>query len=351
MQLKYKLTGIIIAFFCVLEVQAFGFDSLRTEEKEGTYYVIHQVEKGETLYSLTRRYGSNLLEVKEANGMEDNNLDLGQELRIPITYNPPKVSSKPSPETSESNHLVKTGETLFSISRKYGVEVNDLKEWNQLATNEISIGQLLKVRDAHAPFKSDSSIDLVKEDKKKKKKEDDKAPAKPAIRAGFTEYYVQSGDMIESIAAKFKVRPDSIVIWNKLPNTYLSIGQKLLIKGKPDPEELKKKPNIDKLPYGTRKRYTDQSGFVKIIEEGTARKIEDVVETEKYLALHRTLKIGTMIEIRNLMNNQKIFARVVGRLPETGLNENVLVRLTPICFERLGVIDPLTRVEVTYYED
>ena len=96
---------------------------------------------------------------------------------------------------------------------------------------------------------------------------------------------------------------------------------------------------------------TDQSGFSKIIEEGSARKIEDVVETQKYLALHRSLPIGSMIEVRNLMNNQKIFVRVVGKLPETGLNKNVLVRLTPICFERLGVIDPMTRVELSYYED
>ena len=88
-----------------------------------------------------------------------------------------------------------------------------------------------------------------------------------------------------------------------------------------------------------------------MIEEGTARKIEDVVDTKKYLALHRTLPIGSMIEVRNLMNNQKIFVKVVGKLPETGLNKNVLVRLSPICFERLGVIDPMTRVEVSYFID
>lgn len=355
MPLNYRFIGFVFALSTSFLAQSNVLDSLRAEEQGGRYYVIHKVEKGETLYSLTRRYGANLLEVKEANAIEANSIDLGQELRIPVE----KPVDRASPEVvgSSSNHVVKTGETLFAISRMYGVEVQQLKEWNQLSSNEISIGQMLKVGNKSLVTPSENPVgsEVVKDDRakaeKKNKKEDKRTPEKPAVPSGFSEYYVQSGDLLESIAGKFRVRPDSIVIWNKLPNTYLTIGQKLLIKGKPNAEELRKKPNSEKLPYGTRTKYTDQSGFVKILEEGTARKIEDVVETQKYLALHRSLKIGTMIEIRNLMNNQKIFARVVGRLPETGLNKNVLVRLTPICFERLGVIDPLTRVEVSYYED
>lgn len=363
MVLKYRIVFCICVLISSFSVYASGLDSLRTEFQDGQYFVIHKVEKGETLYSLSRRYGCELAKIKAANGLADNNISLGQELRIPIAAPKKVTNATPSKavEATSKLHTVKAGETLFAISRLYGVEVAQLKEWNGLQSNEISIGQVLAIADGvkvESP-KSEPIVSVTEEKpketekpKEKEKKQTKKAPVESVeIPDGFNTYYVQTGDLLETIAAKFKVRPDSIVIWNKLPNTYLSIGQKLLIKGEPDEAELSKKKNEEMFDYGTRKKVTDQSGFTKVIEEGAARKIEDVVETKKYLALHRTLPIGSMLEVRNLMNNQKIFVRVVGKLPETGLNKNVLVRLSPICFERLGVIDPMTRVEISYYED
>ena len=79
--------------------------------------------------------------------------------------------------------------------------------------------------------------------------------------------------------------------------------------------------------------------------------IEDMQQPDKYLALHKTLPIGTLMEVRNLMNNKKVFVRVVGQLPDTGPNENVLIRLTEKSFNRLGILDARARVELTYYED
>ncbi|MEQ9304513.1 MAG: LysM peptidoglycan-binding domain-containing protein, partial [Marinoscillum sp.] len=277
--MNYRFTGYVLALIMVPVAHAINFDSLRTEQVQGKFYVVHKVEKGETLYSLTRRYGSNLLEVKEANNLEDNSIDLGQELRIPIIVLTEPGAQKAEEEKPETNnHVVRTGETLFSISRLYGVEVQELREWNNLPSNEISIGQVLRVNNVLPRNSGKSTASKEEKKEEKKKTRTSRESSAPEIPSGFSVYYVQSGELIESIAGKFKVRPDSIVIWNKLPNSYLSVGQKLLIRGKPDPEELKKKANIEKLPYGTRQRFTDQSGFVKILEEGTARKIEDVVE-------------------------------------------------------------------------
>lgn len=343
----------VSVFIFLLSFNAFSAaDSLRVEQDGGKYYVIHQVEKGETLYSLTRRYKSNLTDVVRANGLVDNQISLGQELRIPIdNYTP---SSKPASNTTTkedkpnssrvSKHVVVAGETLYAVSRKYGVSVDELKRLNHLTSNEISIGQELLI----GSQSSNSTASNKTEEKSSQKSNSEKAEEN--VPKGFSLYYVQRGDLLESIATKYGVKPDSIVVWNELPNTYLSIGQKLLIKGKVSNEQLMKKENVEELSYGQRRLVKDQSGFVKVVEEGIARKIEDV-DTKKYLALHRTLPVGTLIEIRNLMNNQKIFVRVVGKLPSTGLNENVLIRLTPICFERLGIIDPKTRVEVSYYQD
>lgn len=411
MVLNYRILWCVLLTIGLMSVEANPLDSLRTEKYGDGWFIIHKVEQGETLYSLARRYGVELPAMKEANKMDGNSIHLGQELRIPAVA--PDTSKQPESSISGKTHTVVPGETLYAIgrkygvaadaikewnslntneievgqqlivsssvdnqmlspqavnqteakihqvgpeetlyaiSRKYGVEVSAIKEWNSLSSNEIAVGQELIVSESSVQSSNAENRKVAKEDKPKK---DEKKPKKEVsdIPEGFNLYYVQTGDLLETIASKYKVRPDSIVIWNKLPNTYLTIGQKLLIRGEVDRETMNKRKNVEKLGYGTRRKVTDQSGFSKIIEEGSARKIEDVVETQKYLALHRSLPIGSMIEVRNLMNNQKIFVRVVGKLPETGLNKNVLVRLTPICFERLGVIDPMTRVELSYYED
>ncbi len=74
-------------------------------------------------------------------------------------------------------------------------------------------------------------------------------------------------------------------------------------------------------------------------------------QTNKYLALHRTLPIGTQLEVRNLMNNFKVYVKVVGKLPDTGVNENIVVRLSGSAYETLGVVDPRIRVEISYFKE
>lgn len=354
MRFHYKLFTVILLLLGFWGISWAGgvADSLRLEKEKGQYYVIHRVEPGETLYSLSRRYQAEVSRVIALNQIQNNQLSVGQELRIPIQWQEP-ISQ---PATTTVHHTVATGETLFSLSRKYGITVQQLREWNNLAGNEISIGQELIVSPPTAtkveprpPVEQPKEEEIVKEEVEEPRAT--QTPVRQAGKNGFIEYQVQTGDLLERIALKFQVLPDSIVVWNNLRSTYLAIGQKLLIRGHADSAALVSGPRISNTPYGKTWTVTDQSGFTKIFEEGVASKIESSSETDKYLALHRTLKVGTLIEVRNLMNNQKIFVRVVGKLPETGLNENVLVRLTPICFQRLGIIDPKTRVEVSYYQE
>lgn len=350
--------GILIAVFFHAQT-AFGYDSLRVEKVKGRRVVVHQVEQGETLYSLSRRYDAPVRDIISFNDLVDNTISLDQLLMIPLEKEKSgrrKVPAgldedseqeslkieKVTPQVEKTMHTVQPKETLFAISRLYEMSVDDIKRLNAMTTNDLAVGQVIYVQ---------SSTDIAS---KKKPDEPVKIVALPkstSAPAGYAEYLVQSGDMLETIARKFNVRPDSIIIWNQLSNTYLAIGQRLIIKGSIDKEAQKVEKNVEDTGHSKRSKMTDQSGFSKIYEEGIAKKIEDALDTDKYLAMHRTLKVGSMVEVRNLMNNKKIFVRIVGKLPNTGINENTLVRMTPICFERLGVIDPKTRVEISYYED
>ena len=111
-------------------------------------------------------------------------------------------------------------------------------------------------------------------------------------------------------------------------------------------------PEIDsstlrKSRFGEKVVYNDTQ-FEKVYEEGIAMEIENSPKTKKYLCLHRSLAIGTILQVKNLMNSQSIFVRVVGKLPEIGANENVLIRLSSVAYKRLGAIDAKFPVELSY---
>ena len=70
--------------------------------------------------------------------------------------------------------------------------------------------------------------------------------------------------------------------------------------------------------------------------------------TDKYLALHKTAPVGTIMEVKNMVNGQTVYVRVIGQLPDTGENDNVLVRLSPRAVAKLGTTDAKFRVETSY---
>ncbi len=119
--------------------------------------LVHTVEPGQTLYRISIIYGVNIEDIKKWNGLSSNTLKVGQQLVL----NDSKASSptvvKPNPSTptpdpskvSESTiflHTVVRGETLFALSRKYKVTVAEIKNWNDLKSNTLRLGQQLKIK-------------------------------------------------------------------------------------------------------------------------------------------------------------------------------------------------------------
>ena len=90
------------------------------------------------------------------------------------------------------------------------------------------------------------------------------------------------------------------------------------------------------------------SGAKKIMESGMAEMIDPKADTNKYLALHRSAPVGTIMQVKNTMNNQVVYVRVIGKLPETGANDKVIVRLSKKAYQKLGAVDQKFRVELSY---
>jgi rare lipoprotein A (peptidoglycan hydrolase) len=84
----------------------------------------------------------------------------------------------------------------------------------------------------------------------------------------------------------------------------------------------------------------------KVTETGMAEVISG--ENNKFLALHKTAPIGTILQVKNIMNSQTVYVRVIGKLPETGANDKVVVRISQKAYQRLAALDNRFRVEVSY---
>ena len=142
-----KLIVLCIGILVFFEAQAFikhPLDSIGLERQGDKTFIIHQVNSGETLFGISRRYQSAINDILQVNEQLKEGLKAGQRIRIPYI-------SKDAIPTDSKLHKVATGETLFGISRQYGVTVNDLMVWNQLKGNDISVGQSLIIRGVSEP--------------------------------------------------------------------------------------------------------------------------------------------------------------------------------------------------------
>jgi membrane-bound lytic murein transglycosylase D len=116
-------------------------------------FVTHTVRKGESLGSIARKYHVTVSSIKQWNRLKRETIHVGQKLKI-YRSGAPMAQVKSGGKTSGGSqgsatvktHVVKKGETLSSISRKYGCSVNDIKKWNNLKSNTVKVGQKLKIK-------------------------------------------------------------------------------------------------------------------------------------------------------------------------------------------------------------
>ena len=151
---------------------------------------------------------------------------------------------------------------------------------------------------------------------------------------------VQKGETLFSISKKYNLSIGDLKKWNNLKNNDLSVNQKIIVFSQSAniKSEMIEKTYEEKFP-----------GILK--EEGFASSIEEPMESTKYLALHKSAKVGTILFVRNQMNDLKVMVRVIGKLPDTGSNQKIVIRLSKIAFSKLDPIDPIIPVELSYLEN
>ena len=120
-------------------------DSLGLVREGEQVFVMHKTLAKQTLYSLSIRYMTSIEAIEETNPDLANGLKLGQTLKIPYGGEVADLPTEQIMTLAITKHEVSAGETLFSISQQYEVSVADLKNWNKLETNDLALGQELRI--------------------------------------------------------------------------------------------------------------------------------------------------------------------------------------------------------------
>ncbi len=179
----------------VLQIPNSGTGGVGMPDMENTYVV----QKGDTLYSIALKYNTTPTAIINKNNLISNVLSVGQVLSIPSDV---ESTGEPDDFVTTNTYIVQRGDSLYSISRAYGVSINDLKSANNLTSDILTIGQVLTIPSVSNNVNTNNSSNL---------------------------YVVQRGDSLWSIANRFNTSVNAIRMINNLTSDVLSIGQTLII--------------------------------------------------------------------------------------------------------------------------
>ena len=163
------------------------------------------VKKGDTLYSISRRYNISVDEIKRLNNLIDNTLTVGQVLKL-----------RQLGQTDNPIYIVQKGDSLWSIAKNNNTTIEDIIELNNLKSNTLSIGQELYIPGSNTPIPPTTPSTPPEDD---------------IITDGFSIYTVQKGDSLWKIARQFDIDVPDLIDINNLTDLTLQIGQKLLVPG------------------------------------------------------------------------------------------------------------------------
>lgn len=190
---------------------------LKIPKAEGTNpnnMFMYTVKSGDTLYKIATKYNTTPEKIINLNYLKNTNLVPGQVLRIPETYTKEEDMYLPN----YTNYIVKNNDTLYSIARDNNISVDTLIKDNSITNNTIKVGQILKIRNSN-----NNNITI------EECFGEDYTPKDIDNTPQITTYTVKSGDNLYSIARKYNTTASAIMLLNNLPNSNLSIDQKLKI--------------------------------------------------------------------------------------------------------------------------
>ncbi len=313
-------------------------DSLRVKSIHGKNFILHKVEPKETWTLLSKRYNVSVDELMQANqGVEM--LKIDQIVNIPLQggtasaapaktelkkETPVSTSSVPLPEGIKHpvTYVVQSGETLFGIARKFNQPVENIKAYNNLRSDNIQAGQKLIVN-----YNTEGSVRVLAQTETQKVVVPPPPPAQSTAEANIAAKPAEVRPELSVPVASGNIKESNTVTEPRAEN-YFDQATKTVTPVK--------KGNSGK-------------SMLQITETGVATLFTDGnMKNSKFYGLHRTAPIGTIIKVTNRMNNQFVYVKIVGLLPDTGENDNVIIKMSQAVSEKLNALDKYFQVELSY---
>ncbi|MFA4923163.1 MAG: LysM peptidoglycan-binding domain-containing protein, partial [Ignavibacteriaceae bacterium] len=171
----------------------------------------YKVHRGESLGKIANKFGVRINQLRKWNDLTSNTIVIGKILKI---YNQESVSMGDANTKTPgilSNYVIKKGETIGQIAEQFHVSASSIRKWNDIKSNKILAGQKLKIYSDNEPVEKKSKTVISKKSSKRNL------------------YVVKKGDSLDAIANRFDVKIDDIKQWNKLVSNKIVVGQKLVL--------------------------------------------------------------------------------------------------------------------------
>ncbi len=291
---RFSFFACIILLIISAGAMAMPTDSIGIKWVTGRKMIAHSIDKGETLYAVSRKYKVGIDLIKEYNPdyFGPRGYNQGDIVYVPIGPRPegqpipaPKVketpqqgpaavlTQTPKPAPAPVYHTVKPKESLSALSRQYHISIAELMEKNHLTTTGLDIGQVLLI----------------------------------------------SGTPLNS-----KIEADKLV-----PGKGEKFSPKIIAAYNPE--------------------ISGKSATVQVNEKVTASAIDDgSVESTRALGLHSSAPAGTLIKVTNPMNGQSLIVKVIASMPKDNQNPNCTMKITRSAAEKLGLRDNYFVVQTQY---
>ena len=182
--------------------------------------IVHTVRSGETMSSIAGKYGVTVSDLQTWNTNSNRKIHVGQRLIVfvPMEHNTMVQSEKlvevAPVEKDRIVHTVRSGETLSSIAREYGVTASDLQTWNNNGNRKINVGQRLIV---FVPMEHNTM------------EQSEKLAEVATVEKDRIIHTVRSGETLSSIARKHDVTVHDLQAWNNNANVRIHVGQRLIV--------------------------------------------------------------------------------------------------------------------------
>ena len=287
---------LFIILVCFVSLKA--DDDKNTIEIDGKQYTIHQVQGKETLFSIAQYYHIELQALITTNRLEiDKPISKNELLIIPLDNQKEEEHAlvRANKSDGEQIHLVQPGETLYSISKKYNLATNVIMAKNNMKSPELKYGQELLIPLNKENIRTDGMN--LSEDSNSEKTSPTPLFDTDTLSTDTLSYNQLVEDHVMNLKNKFEqTDTNNVLQWKR--------------------------------------------GIATWVDDGTSK-------STNFFALYNGAPVGSVLQIKNLLNHKTVYVKVVGKMPNnTEEEDKSIIKLSAAVTDYLGIYDERFLVEI-----